>query len=521
MRKLFRFPGGVHLADHKKASSESAIESLDLPDKIVLPMRQHAGAPAKPLVRPGDRVFKGQLIAASSHFISAPVHASTSGRVVDTGLHPLPHTSHIAEPCIVIEPDGDDRWCDDIHSSLKPESLGEEDLRERIARAGIVGLGGAVFPSSVKLKPTRAIDTLLINGAECEPYITCDDALMRSRADAILRGCLLLKALLNADECIIAIEDNKPNAIQNLRDTLKKFVSAQVVDAEHIDIVSIPTLFPAGGEKQLIKVVTGRDVPAGGLPYEVGIVCLNVGTTAATYDAVYDGRPLISRLVTVAGPNVAKPGNYEVLLGTPLRHVLAAAGIDDLAERELIMGGPMMGQQLHNPDVPVVKATNCLLVNERQVNNLPVMPCIRCGACAEACPMKLLPQQLYWHGRAGHLEKLEHYHIKDCIECGCCAVVCPAHIPLVHYFRFSKSAIRERDVNRDMANQSRIRNEARQARIDRLQAEREAKKAARKAARQRKQSNKDEVKKQASESSSTVGHEQAASGTEKRQAGVS
>jgi len=487
MRKLFRFPGGLHLPDHKALSSGGRIDALPLPEKIVLPMRQHIGAPAEPLVQVGEQVLKGQLIAASKQFVSAPVHASTSGRVTHIGQHPLPHSSHIAEACIVIEPDGEDRWCDNVTPCLKPETLSENALRECIGRAGVVGLGGAVFPSSVKLKATRAIDTLVINGAECEPYITCDDALMRERAQAILRGGLLLKRLLHAADCIVAVEDNKVEALHSLQQARDKFVAAGLPDVDSIDIVSIPTLFPAGGEKQLIKVVTGREVPAGGLPYEVGVVCLNVGTTAAAYDAVYDGKPLIERLVTVTGPNVGRPGNYRVLLGTPMRHLLQAAGVDDLNDRELIMGGPMMGQRLYNPDVPVVKATNCLLVNEQQQDKLPVMPCIRCGACAQACPMLLLPQQLYWHGRASNLDKLEHYHLKDCIECGCCAVVCPAHIPLVHYFRFAKSAIAQRNIDRDMANQSRIRNEARQARLDRLQAEQEAKKAARKAARKRKQ----------------------------------
>lgn len=493
MRKLFRFNGGVHLQDHKSLSSHGMIYSLPLAEKIILPMRQHIGAPAEPLVEVGESVLKGQLIAASKQFVSAPVHASTSGTVIHIGPHALPHTSHIAEPCIVIEPDGEERWCDEVLPYLKPDTLSEQQLRERIGRAGIVGLGGAVFPSSVKLKPTRTIDTLIINGAECEPYITCDDVLMRTRADAILRGSLLLMRLLHTGQCIIAIEDNKQDAIHSLQTARDRFVAAGLMPAENIDIVAIPTLFPAGGEKQLIKVVTGREVPAGGLPYEVGIVCLNVGTTAAVYDAIYDGKPLIDRVVTVTGPNVKRPGNYQVLLGTPMRHVLKAAGVDDLQGRELIMGGPMMGQRLYNSNVPVVKATNCLLVNELQQRNLPVMPCIRCGACAEACPMQLLPQQLYWHGRASNLDKLEHYHLKDCIECGCCAVVCPSHIPLVHYFRFSKSAIAERNLNRDMANQSRIRNEARQARLDRLKAEQEAKKAARKAARKRKQPTTDEA----------------------------
>ena len=482
MRKLFRFPGGVHLDGHKDLSSDKAIREIVLPERIVLPMRQHIGVPAEPVVGIGDHVLKGQLIACSRQFVSAPVHASTSGRIVDIGRYAMPHSSHIPELAIVIEPDGEDRWCD-LNAEIHPSQLDASQMRRRIAEAGIVGLGGAVFPSSVKLKPTRAIDTLLINGAECEPFITCDDALMRERADAILRGSLLLRRLLAAQQCIIAIEDNKPAATRALQSALDKFRAAGVEGADYIEILNVPTLFPAGGEKQLIKVVTGREVPKGGLPYQTGIVCLNVATTAAVYDAIYDGKPLIDRIVTVSGPNVPQPGNYRVLLGTPMMHILLAAGVDHLHDRQLIMGGPMMGQALSDPNVPVVKASNCLLINESKRKNLPVMPCIRCGACAESCPMNLLPQQLYWHGRASNLDKLEHYHIKDCIECGCCAVVCPAQIPLVHYFRFAKSAIAERDENREMANQSRIRNENRERRLARLKAEKEAKRAARKVAR--------------------------------------
>lgn len=482
MRKLFRFPGGVHLDGHKSISSESAIRPLPLPDNIILPMRQHIGAPAEPLVEVGERVLKGQLIAESQQYVSAPVHASTSGKVVAIDRFAMPHPSHIAEPAIVIAPDGEDRWCE-LDTELRPDTLSPQRMRERIAVAGVVGLGGAVFPSSVKLKPTRKISTLLINGAECEPFITCDDAVMREHADAILRGCLLLIRLLDADECIIAVEDNKPQAIESLRSSLLKLLKAGLENARRIDIVNVPTLFPAGGEKQLIKVTTGKEVPSGGLPYQAGIVCVNVATCAAVHDAVYLGRPLIDRVVTVTGPNVSRPGNYRVLLGTPMQHVLDMAGVSDLRDRELIMGGPMMGQRLQRTDVPVVKASNCLLVNETRQANLPVMPCIRCGACARACPMQLLPQQLYWHSRAANLDKLAHYHIKDCIECGCCAVVCPSQIPLVHHFRFGKSAIADRNRNRDMANQSRVRNENRQRRLQRIEAEKEAKRAARKAAR--------------------------------------
>lgn len=483
MRKLWRFHGGVRLPGFKSLSTGSAIQPVTLPGLLVFPLRQHLGTPAEPVVNKGDYVYKGQCIAVSAGYVSAPVHASTSGEVVDIGPSVLPHTSRIAEPCIVIRPDGREAWDPAISPCLKPAEINDEQVRQTIRDAGIVGLGGAVFPSSVKLKPTCTTDTLIINGAECEPYITCDDVLMRERADAILLGALVIKRVIQAERVLVAVEDNKPEAIRSLTARLQKFIDANVQDAASIEIVSIPTVFPTGGEKQLIKVLTGKEVPKGGLPYQIGVVCMNVGTSAAVYDAIYDGVPLISRIVTVTGPDVPRPGNYRVLFGTPIQDVLKAAGVASIDGHELIMGGPMMGQRMPNTEVPVVKATNCLLLQTTQAQPGPVMPCIRCGACANACPVNLLPQQLYWHGRAKNLDKLEQYHLSDCIECGCCAVVCPSHIPLVHYFRFGKSAIADRDASRERAFQSRVRNEARLARIERIRVEQERRKAARKASR--------------------------------------
>ena len=495
MKKLWRFKGGIKLPGFKSISNLSEIKKLPIPSTIILPLRQHIGESAEPLVEIGEKVFKGQPVATSNSFISASVHASTSGTVVDIAKRTIPHQSGVSEMCVVIETDGKDEWHPNIEANSNPENLSADEIRARIREAGIVGLGGAVFPSAAKLKPTRIIDTLIINGIECEPYITCDDALMRTRADNIICGVLLLRRLLNPTECIIGVEDNKPEAIALLKASLERFKEQGVGSVSVIDVVAVPTIFPAGGEKQLIKVLTGKEVPMNGLPYEVGVVCLNVGTTAAIYDAIYHGQPLVSRLITVTGPLIKKPANYDVLIGTPVEDLLSAAGGVNSETDKLIMGGPMMGQVLPHAKVPVVKATNCILVESIDKNlKTNVMPCIRCGKCASVCPINLLPQQLYWHAREKSFDKLTHYNLSDCIECGCCAVVCPSKIPLVHYFRFAKSENKEHEVKMKFSELSRIRSQVRDARLERIKREQEERKAKRKAERLKKKIEKDIVK---------------------------
>lgn len=488
MKKLWKFRGGIHLPGFKTMSKPATVTRLPIPGKIILPLRQHIGEPAEPIVEVGDSVFKGQVIATSKSFVSASVHAPTSGRIVDIDKHVIPHQSGVAETCIFIETDGKDEWHPNIEPNYHPEKLSAEELRVRIREAGIVGLGGAVFPSAAKLKPTRQIDTLIINAVECEPYITCDDALMRTRSAEVLEGIIILRKLLNPTECIIAVEDNKPEAIKALKKTIEQFKMKGEGIVAAVDVIPIPTIFPAGSEKQLIKVITGKEVPKNGLPYEVGVVCLNVGTTAAIRDAIYEGIPLISRYVTVTGPQAKRPSNYEVLIGTPIEDVIQLSGGVKSEKYSLVMGGPMMGQLLPHPQTPVVKATNCILVEsdfsqETQVN---VMPCIRCGTCANVCPMNLLPQQLYWYAREKSFQKLEHYNLSDCIECGCCSVVCPSQIPLVHYFRFAKSESKDHEIKSKMSEQSRVRTQLRDARLERIKREQEERKARRKAERQKK-----------------------------------
>jgi electron transport complex protein RnfC len=487
MRSLARFKGGIKLPGFKSLSNQSPVRSIDLPEELVIPLRQHIGETAKPIVEVGEKVLKGQLIATSKVFISAPIHASSSGTVVEISKHPIAHQSGLSEQCIVIKTDGEDTWHPDCCQPARIEMLSEETLRSKIKQAGIVGLGGAVFPSAAKLKPTRPIDTLVINGVECEPYITCDDALMRYSADQVIEGVLILRRLIDPVEAIIAIEDNKPEAIAAIKSAMERFKLADRSEVNTIRVEAVPTIFPAGGEKQLIKVLTNKEVPQHGLPYEVGVVCLNVGTTVAIYNAVFKARPLISRIVTVTGESVQRPGNYDVLIGTPVDYLLRQAGGVSADDIRLIMGGPMMGQALPHAQVPIVKASNCILVKDQGNQVVPTsMPCIRCGACASACPMQLLPQQLYWHARGKHFEKLQHYHLADCIECGCCSVVCPAKIPLVQYFRYAKSELRDHDVKARFADQSRVRMQARDARLERIKREQEERKAKRRAARQNK-----------------------------------
>ncbi len=470
-RQLWTFPGGLHLPDGKALSNSVPLSSMPVPRQLIIPLRQHIGAPAKPLVAVGDKVRKGQLIGEAQGAVSAMVHASSSGTVIAISEHPIPHPSGLRAPCILIETDGEDVWAE-----LPPPLASKPDptaLRERIRWAGIVGLGGATFPSSVKLSPPSGIRirTLIINGAECEPYISCDDRLMRDRPERILQGVRLLRDLLGVEESLIAVEDNKPEAITALRQSL-----GSGGDAAGIEIIAIPTLYPSGGERQLSRILTGREVPSGGIPAQIGIVCQNVATVAAIAEAAFDGKPMISRIVTLTGLGIDRPCNLDVPIGTPLRDLIGLGGGLSAGLRQLLIGGPMMGFACHDLDMPLTKAVNCLLAlsPEEAPDPGPALACIRCGSCAQVCPVSLLPQQLYWHARARDLDKVRDYNLFDCIECGCCAVVCPSHIPLVQYYRFAKTECLARDQEKSQAERARQRHEAKEARLDRLEQERKA-----------------------------------------------
>ena len=473
-RVLWHFHGGVHVPDEKALSNDSAIDPAVIPKILTLPLQQHIGGTAEPVVKVGDKVLKGDVIAAASGIVSASLHAPTSGTISAIEARTVPHISGLASPCIVLESDGEDRWGELPAPMPEFAELDPGKVIERIRWAGVVGMGGATFPSSVKLAPgpERAIHTLIINGAECEPYITCDDRLMRERAGKVVAGIRILRHVLDiTGECLIGIEDNKPEAIEAMRHALK----ADPVEAT--EVVAIPTLYPSGGEKQLIRILTGKEIPSNGIPAHVGMVCHNVATAAAVADAVLEGKPLISRVVTVTGRGVSQPGNSDVLIGTSASEVIEARGGYVAGAEKLILGGPMMGQTLHSDEIPLTKGGNCLLVPA--VGELPdpgrASPCIRCGECARSCPMQLLPQQLYWHARAKDMDKVQEYNLFDCIECGCCAHVCPSHIPLVQYYRFAKTSIWNQEAEKRKSEHARKRHEARQARLERLEKERKEK----------------------------------------------
>jgi electron transport complex protein RnfC len=420
--------------------------------------------------------LKGQLIGEADGWISAAVHAPTSGTVLEVAMHVQPHPSGLDALCVVIEPDGRDEWI--THGPLDYSAMTPEAVREHLQQAGVVGLGGAVFPTHGKLTPAKTVpmDELVINGAECEPFITCDDLLMRERAEEVVRGIGIFRDLLQPKKVLIGIEDNKPEAAAAMR---------AAVDAlnEPFLVVPVPTLYPAGGAKQLIRVLTGKEVPASKRSTDLGVQCFNVATAYTAWRAIAHGEPVVSRLVTITG-NVHAPRNFEVLIGTPMDELLRLAQPHPDTDG-IIMGGPMMGFLVPDMRVPVVKATNCLIAHDDRLfpPKPPEMPCIRCGSCAEVCPHELQPFEMYWFSRAKNFGKTQEYHIFDCIECGCCSFVCPSRIPLVQYFRFAKSEIWAREREKNAADGAKERFEFKQLREEREKAEK-AEKLARAAAAQ-------------------------------------
>ncbi|MCS0540668.1 electron transport complex subunit RsxC [Aeromonas veronii] len=475
---LWDFHGGIHPADNKLQSSQSPVVDAGLPPRLIIPLRQHAGPAGDLLVQVGDKVKKGQPLTRYAKGRIVPVHASTSGTITEIGNHTVAHPSGLGDLCVILTPDGEDEWGE---RNGKPDywNLERGELLERIQQAGVAGLGGAVFPTHSKLDGRGQLtEILIVNGLECEPYITTDDRLMQQYADEIMDGIRVLKHLLKPKLTLIGVEDNKPEAIEQL--------TRHATD-EDVLVKTVPTKYPSGGAKQTIELLTGRQVPKGGRAVDIGIMVLNVATVFAIKRAIIDGEPLIERIVTLTGDSFKQPGNAWVRLGTPVRWLLQRFELQPEAEQRVIMGGPMMGFTLPHAMVPVVKATNCLLAPTQAELPAPgpEQPCIRCSACADACPATLLPQELYWYSRAKEYDKAEKLNLMDCIECGACAWVCPSEIPLVQYYKIAKDDIREARAEAEKAERAKQRFEAKQARFEREKAAREARHA--EAAAQRRQ----------------------------------
>lgn len=463
LNKPVPFGGGVRLAAYKAQSTELPVQKANIPSVLTIPLRQHIGTAAIPVVSIGEHVLKGQEIARHHGLISAPIHASSSGTVAGISEYPVPSPSGQAAPCVVIHTDGKDEW--QPHKGIEDDifELSPADIHARIHRAGIVGLGGAGFPTAVKMLPGvhSDIHLLVLNAAECEPYISCDEALIQRNAKEIIGGLEIIRHAVQASECAIGIGDNRHAAIAALRREIKN------IGETNINVITLREIYPVGGEKQLVKSLTGLEVPSQGLPLDLGIVCYNAGTAYAVYKAITFGEPLISRVVTVTGKAIKQPCNLEVLIGTPVSELIEQCGgyVDDVDR--LLVGGPMMGFTLRSDALPVIKTTNCIIAAtaDEISSTQPALPCIRCGECASVCPVDLLPQQLYWHARAKDYNRIQEYKLFDCIECGCCAYVCPSHIPLVQYYQSAKTEINSLERQRLKSGQTQQRYESRQERV--------------------------------------------------------
>lgn len=466
---LGKLHGGLRLSAHKSESTAEPIYDVPVPENLVLPITQHVGDPAQPVVGIGERVLKGQLIADTHGSLGAPIHASSSGKIVAIEPWPIHRRAGGTAPCVVIETDGEDKSIERAEEPPPFDTLPPDVLLQMIMQGGIVGLGGAVFPTAQKLMQARTgeLHYLILNGVECEPYISCDDVLMRERARAVIVGGQILMHSLGLDQCFIALESDKPDAMHALEAEL-----ADIGD-ERVVLKFVPTIYPSGGEDQLVQLLTNREVPSGGLPSDIGCVVQNVGTAVAIHDWIIDHEPLVSRVTTVTGDGICKPMNVRARLGTTVADIVNFAGGYTERAKQLIIGGPMTGKSVTTDRVPVAKSTNCILVMSETPSPGREMPCIRCGDCAAVCPVQLLPQQLFWYACADDEKRLRSYGLTDCIECGCCDLVCPSHIPLTFDFRMAKARIQEQADEKARAERARRRFEARNDRLEREKHERE------------------------------------------------
>ena len=422
------FRGGVHPPQHKTLTSEKPIEALPLPQKVFIPLNQHTGAAAVPKVRVGDRVGTGEEIGKSDAFISAPVHSSITGEVTAISMHPHPVTGR--GEAVVIEREGDE-WVE-MKECSSCEALTPEEIREIIRSAGIVGLGGAAFPTAVKVSPPKPVDSFILNGAECEPYLNADYRLMIENSEEIAAGMKILMRAVGVDKGYIAIEDNKPDAIREME-------KASLSDTS-IKVVLLRTKYPQGSEKQLIKAVLNREVPSGGLPLDVGVVVNNTATAKAVRDAVVYGIPLIEKVLTVTGPNIVEPKNVRVRIGTPFKDLIEFCGGTVETIAKLISGGPLMGIAQYSLETPVIKGTSGIIVlSSKDVLDFSPSECIRCGFCVDACPMGLLPCELATYIENEHWEECEESGVSDCMECGACSYICPAKRPIVQLIKYAKA----------------------------------------------------------------------------------